>query len=82
MFKRVLSDAHRLQDLFDAWDSAAHDARVAWQTWLASAPRDRGAAYAGYCASLDREEHAAALLAAAVDTSSRGVLADEVRIAA
>ena len=55
---------------------------VAWETWLAGAPRGRGDAYAGYCASLDREEHAAALLAGAVGSSGRGGPADDLRVAA
>jgi hypothetical protein len=51
---------------FAAWQAAAHDARVAWNVWLASAARDRGDAYAEYRASLDREERAAERLAAAI----------------
>jgi hypothetical protein len=67
MFKTTLSETtHRLQGKVDAWDSAAHDVRNAWETWRSSSPADRGHAYGTYCVSLDREEHAAAMLAAAV----------------
>ena len=79
MFTPFLPEAYRFEDLFEAWVTAARDARVAWDTWLASAPRDRGDAYAGYSASLDREEHAAAVLAAAVGGPGRRVLAADVR---
>jgi hypothetical protein len=82
MFTPVLSEASRLEELFDAWVSAAHDARVAWETWLASATQDRADAYAGYRASLDREEHAALVLAAAVGSRGRGVRTDDLRLAA
>jgi hypothetical protein len=65
MFTTTLSETtHRLQDAVDAWDAAAHDVRNAWETWRASAPGNRGDAYVRYRASLDREEHAAAMLAA------------------
>jgi hypothetical protein len=69
MFTPALSKPSQFDELSDAWVLAAHESRVAWQTWLASAARDRGAAYVGYRASLDREEHAATVLAAAVATS-------------
>jgi hypothetical protein len=55
-----------LKDLFDAWVLAAHEAREALDVWGgsngSSARRD---AHAVYCAALDREEHAAHVLAAA-----------------
>jgi hypothetical protein len=57
MFKTTLSETtHRLQDMVDAWESAAHDARNACETWRPSTPGDRGDAYVRYRASLDREE--------------------------
>jgi len=82
MFNPVLPEASRLEDLFDAWVSAAHQARVACETWCASATASRGDAYAAYRASLDREEHAAAVLAAAVGRRHRRVLPDRLRLAA
>ena len=60
-----------MDDVFDAWVRAAHDARVAWETWVGSAIWDRSDAYTRYRASLDREEHAAAMLAAAVESRGR-----------
>jgi hypothetical protein len=66
MFNPFWADINSSQNLFAAWVSAAHDARFAWDTWLASASNDRGDAYARYRASLDREEQAAALLATSV----------------
>jgi hypothetical protein len=71
MFNPFSPDADRSEDLFTEWVLAAHDARLAWDRWLASATRDRGRAYARYRASLDREEQAAALLAGAVRGSLR-----------
>jgi hypothetical protein len=54
-----------LKDLFDAWVLAAHEAREALDAWGrshgTSARRD---AHAVYRAALDREEHAAHVLAA------------------
>jgi hypothetical protein len=70
MFNR---EANRLEDIFAAWVVAAHDARLAWDTWSASATRDRGHAYARYRASLDHEEQAAAVLATAVKGTARRV---------
>jgi hypothetical protein len=82
MFTPVLPEADMLEDHFDAWLSAALDARLAWDAWLASATRDRGDAYARYRASLDREEHAAAVLATAVRSTGRGVPGDHLPLAA
>jgi hypothetical protein len=71
MYKPFLPDANRLEDIFAAWVVAAHDASLTWDTWLASATRDRGIAYARYRASLDREEQAAAVLATAIRGTPR-----------
>jgi hypothetical protein len=71
MFNPFLPEANSLEDIFAAWVVAAHDARLAWDTWLASATRDRGNAYARYRVSLDREEQAAAVLATAVRCTPR-----------
>jgi hypothetical protein len=54
----------RVEDLFDAWVLAAEDARLALEAWSESVMRDRCAAYLGYLAALEREERAAAVLAA------------------
>lgn len=62
----TFQETSRLEDLFDAWVAAAHETQVAWETWSASAAPDRAAAYVCYCAGLDREEQAAAVLAGAV----------------
>jgi hypothetical protein len=61
------------ENLFAAWVSAAHDVRLACETWSASATRDRRSAYVRYRASLDREEQAAARLAATVMKARRRV---------
>jgi hypothetical protein len=71
MFKTTLSETHRSEDISAAWESAAHDAWNAWETWRASAPGDRGDAYVRYRASVDREEHAAEMLAAVVTKTAR-----------
>ena len=71
MLKLTLPDTRRWQDIFDAWDAAAHDAQKAWDRWRASAPSDRRDAYVTYRASLDREERAAEMLAAAAVGSAR-----------
>jgi hypothetical protein len=71
MFKTTLSQTYRVQDTVDAWHAAAHDARNAWETWRASASGDRGDAYLRYRTSLDREQHAAEMLAAAVGDTKR-----------
>ena len=73
MFNPFSPEANRLENLFAQWVSAAHEARFAWEMWLASATRERGNAYAMYRATLDREERAAAVLAAAVKGTPRGV---------
>ena len=53
-----------VEALLDAWVSAADDATLALHAWRTCADRDRSAAYGVYCASLDREEQAARVLAA------------------
>ena len=49
---------------FDAWVTAAFDAKVALEIWWTSPDAERAGAYAHYCAALDREERAAGMLAA------------------
>jgi hypothetical protein len=75
MFNPFSPEASRLEGTFAAWVVAAHDARLAWDRWLASATRDRGSAYARYRASIDREEQAAAVLATAVRGKPNGRMA-------
>jgi hypothetical protein len=55
----------RLEDVFDAWAFAADDAKLALDAWAASPSDHRADAHAVYRAALDREERAAAVLAAA-----------------
>jgi len=55
----------RLEDLFDAWVFAAHDATEALHAWITSEPRERAGAHSVYRAALDREESAADALKAA-----------------
>jgi hypothetical protein len=55
----VARRAPRLEDLFDAWVFAAHDAALALTAWTDTRPRERAAAHAVYRAALDREESAA-----------------------
>jgi len=52
----------RLEEIFDAWVFAAHDATQALRAWNAARPDDRSAAHAVYRAALDREESAATML--------------------
>jgi hypothetical protein len=52
----------RLEELFDAWVLAAHDAAAALQAWIETLPRDRAGAHTVYRAALDREESAAEAL--------------------
>jgi hypothetical protein len=60
--------AARREDLFDAWVFAADDATRALAAWATSVHDGRDEAHAVYRAALDREEHAAAVLAAAVSS--------------
>ena len=60
----------RLEDLFDAWVFAARDAELALGAWASSRPGERAEAHAVYRAALDREERAAAVLAAARSSQS------------
>ena len=51
-------------DLWDAWAFAEIDSGLALDAWQTAAPEDQAAAHAAYRAALDREERAAAALAA------------------
>jgi hypothetical protein len=50
-------------DLWDAWLRTETEASLMLQAWLAAATADKGWTHAGYRAALDREEHAARVLA-------------------
>ena len=66
MFGSQLS-AHvlpRVEDLWDAWAFAALEAQLALDHWKAAARDVKASAFASYRAALDREELAAAQLAA------------------
>jgi hypothetical protein len=63
------------QDFFDSyvrWREACEEVRVAYERWDSSDRRDRGLAFAAFCAALDREGHAASVHA----DSARAVRAD------
>ena len=66
MFVTTLLRRTRIENLFDAWAYAADEARVALEAWRTSHPSDRAEAYVVYRAALDREGHAADVLAAGV----------------
>jgi hypothetical protein len=53
----------RPADLYDAWVFAAADATLALAAWLGAPSAAKRDAHAAYRAALDREEHAADLLA-------------------
>jgi len=54
----------RVEDLWDAWAFAALEAQLALDHWKAAARDVKASAFASYRAALDREELAAAQLAA------------------
>ena len=56
----------RLEALWDAWAFAAMEAELALDAWLKAAHGLKDAAFAAYRDALDREEQAAAELAARV----------------
>jgi HD superfamily phosphodiesterase len=59
-------------DLWGAWLLAAADSSLMLQAWSVAAPEDRVRAYVGYRAALDREEHAALVLATRLSTWVQG----------
>jgi hypothetical protein len=81
MLTTLLPPTAKFEDLFDAWDAAARDARLAWDTWRSSAGRDRVDARACYAASLDREECAAQMLATAMRSRHRPILGSRFPVA-
>jgi hypothetical protein len=50
-------------DLWDAWLFAEAEASLMLRAWLSAATTDKMWTHAGYRAALDREEHAARVLA-------------------
>jgi hypothetical protein len=54
-----------VEELWDAWAFAAVEVQLAGDAWKAAAREVKAAAFATYRAALDREEHAATLLAQA-----------------
>ena len=53
----------RPTDLYDAWMFAEADASLALAAWRSSGPSGKPGAHAAYRAALDREAHAAHVLA-------------------
>jgi hypothetical protein len=58
-------DLHDLApaDLFDLWLFAAVDCSLALREWMSADWDEKADAHAAYCAALDREQHAAGVLA-------------------
>jgi len=54
--------AGEFRDSWVSWREACEDVRSAYQLWGRSRSRQRGLAYEGYRAALEREEHAARIL--------------------
>jgi hypothetical protein len=54
-----------------SWREECSAVRMAYQQWADSGPRERGLAYAGYLAALDREERAARTYAGHVERVRR-----------
>jgi hypothetical protein len=57
----------RLEAVVDAWSDAEEDAREALCAWWTAPTGQKEDAYVVYRAALDREERAAAMLAAAAE---------------
>jgi hypothetical protein len=64
--KSVLATRLRPEELWDAWAFAAMEAELACDAWRKAAHELKAAAFATYRRALDREEQAAASLAAQV----------------
>jgi hypothetical protein len=62
----VLPTRLRTEELWDAWALAAMEAELAFNAWMKAAHDLKAAAFATYRRALDREEQAAASLAARV----------------
>jgi hypothetical protein len=59
-------------DLWGAWLLAAAESSLMLQAWSVATTEHRVGAYAGYRAALDREEHAALVLAKRLSTWVEG----------
>jgi hypothetical protein len=59
-------------DLWGAWLYTAAESSLMLHAWSMAATQDRMGAYAGYRAALDREEHAALVLATRLSTWVQG----------
>ena len=64
--RSALASRLRPEQLWDAWAFAAMEAELALDAWKKAAHELKAAAFATYRQALDREEEAAASLAAAV----------------
>jgi hypothetical protein len=62
----ALATSLRTEELWDAWAFAAMEAELAFDAWRKAAHELKAAAFATYRRALDREEQAAASLAAGV----------------
>ena len=56
-------DELTLAELFDLWLIAAVESSIALSAWITAGWAEKGDAHAAYRASLDREQHAAAVIA-------------------
>ena len=56
-------DELTLAELFDLWLIAAVESSIALSAWITASWAEKGDAHAVYRASLDREQHAAAVIA-------------------
>lgn len=48
-------------DSYVRWRAACEEVRLAYECWGSAERRDRGLAFAAFCAALDREGHAASV---------------------
>jgi hypothetical protein len=64
--RRSLGPFARPEEFWDAWAFAAVEAELALAAWKRAAREVKAAAFAAYRAALDREEQAAARLAARI----------------
>ena len=54
-------DTDALVDSYSAWRAACTSVQAAYEAWERSTPSQREAAFGGYLAALQREQHAAHL---------------------
>jgi hypothetical protein len=77
--RRFDVDRMRPADLFDAWMFAEADATLALAAWRSAPRAEKSDAHAAYLAALDREAHAAEVLAGRVRGLTHGAAADQRR---